>query len=462
MRFIMTKYGLYDSIFETVGDEFIKVFDADTSMQRIDSVHIFSNMKHLGRIGIFTDTIKKFLINLKRQHKTEFNGLDLSLRERYLKKAEESSFSLVKPSDSAKTLQMVADDLFFLIERFGSYRSIPSMKSYQLMTRILKEQCITEQDENTNEQRIILKANKDIASDSLQNPSDPDAGYSGHKGKGYQVQVAETYSKDQNPESLSLITYVDVQAAHESDAAALMPYIEATEQRGIKPEEALGDTLYGGDDNHEAAKGKGVDLIAPTLDRQKNLFCTLTDFEFSENGFIVSCPESCQPIKTSKKNGKFTIVFASEACSACPRVNHCPVKPGKKDFSYLRYNEKNVRLARRRVHERTDEFKDTYRFRAGVEATMSQLDRRTGIKHLRVRGMKAVRFAATMKATALNIIRAAACRKRRNKGKNPSFAPFGGLVDLIRVVKEHFLIFRPVWRSPKAYCCFFKILAPIC
>lgn len=69
---------------------------------------------------------------------------------------------------------------------------------------------------------------------------------------------------------------------------------------------------------------------------------------------------------------------------------------------------------------------------------MSQLDRRTGIKHLRVRGMKAVRFAATMKATALNIIRAAAYKKRRNKGKNPSSPSFGGLIGLILIVKEHF------------------------
>ncbi|MCI5223242.1 MAG: hypothetical protein D3924_11345 [Candidatus Electrothrix sp. AR4] len=290
MRSIMTKYGLYDHIFEAVGDKLIKVFDADTSLQRIDSVHVFSNMKHLGRIGIFTKNIKKFLINLKRQQKTAFSKLELTLRERYLKKEDGSSFAMVKPSESAKTLQIVADDLFFLIERFRSHHSIPSMKSYQLMTRILKEQCVMERDENTNEQRITLKANKEIASYSLQNPSDPDAGYSGHKGKGYQVQIGETYSTVQGDdvEKLSLITYVDVQAAHESDADALMPYIEATEQRGIKPEKALADTIYGGDENHEAAKEKGVDLIAPTQERQKDLFCTLTDFEFSENGSVIS------------------------------------------------------------------------------------------------------------------------------------------------------------------------------
>jgi hypothetical protein len=52
--------------------------------------------------------------------------------------------------------------------------------------------------------------------------------------------------------------------------------------------------------------------------------------------------------------------------------------------------------------------------------------------------MKAVRFAATMKATALNIIRAAACRKRRNKGKSPSLSPLSALIGLILIVKEHF------------------------
>ena len=44
------------------------------------------------------------------------------------------------------------------------------------------------------------------------------------------------------------------------------------------------------------------------------------------------------------------------------------------------------------------------------EATMSEYDRRTGVKHLRVRGLKAVRFCATLKALGVNIFRAAAVR----------------------------------------------------
>ncbi|MBU1056459.1 MAG: transposase [Proteobacteria bacterium] len=81
--------------------------------------------------------------------------------------------------------------------------------------------------------------------------------------------------------------------------------------------------------------------------------------------------------------------FDMEVCSNCPKQLQCSVKKGRK-FYYLRFTEKNKRIAMRRLYEKTDEFKDRYRWRSGVEATMSEYDRRTGVKRLRVRGLKAV------------------------------------------------------------------------
>ena len=40
----------------------------------------------------------------------------------------------------------------------------------------------------------------------------------GHKGKGYEMQVSETYSQEQDKKTFSLITEVIVEPAHESDA----------------------------------------------------------------------------------------------------------------------------------------------------------------------------------------------------------------------------------------------------
>jgi hypothetical protein len=315
------------------------------------------------------------------------------------------------------------------------------MDTYQLMVRVLKEQCIVEQDATTGEKQVAIKANKDVPSDSLQNPSDPDAGYDGHKGKGYQVQVAETYSpdKDEKNPQLSLITHVEVEPAHASDANALLPYIEATKQRDMAPEKVLADSLYGSDSNHEKAAGLGIELVAPTMGTRKDASCTLADFQFSEKGAIISCPQGHQPVKVKKKKGRFSMAFATATCANCPLFQDCPVKAGKKDRSYIRYDEKVARLVQRRAFERTDAFKEDYRFRAGAEATMSEFDRKTGVKQLRVRGIQAVRFVATLKATALNILRAGALRKRRNKGKSPSASPVGSTIELIRIVKEQFI-----------------------
>ena len=113
------------------------------------------------------------------------------------------------------------------------------------------------------------------------------------------------------------------------------------------------------------------------------------------------------------------------------------MKPGKKGY-YLRYDDKALRLAQRRAHEKTPEFQEDYRFRAGIEGTMSQLDRKTGLKHLRVRGLAAVSFCAALKAIAINILRAVAFKNSENE-ENPAQSQKNlGLFDLIYVFKERF------------------------
>ena len=97
-----------------------------------------------------------------------------------------------------------------------------------------------------------------------------------------------------------------------------------------------------------------------------------------------------------------------------------------------------MRLAQRRAYEHTEAFKDRYRWRAGIEATMSEYDRRTGVKHLGVRGFKAVRFCATLKAAAVNIFRATAVRRVLTTAKTAHGRVVPALMDTIYVIKERF------------------------
>ena len=110
--------------------------------------------------------------------------------------------------------------------------------------------------------------------------------------------------------------------------------------------------------------------------------------------------------------------------------------PGKKG-NYLRYDDKAIRLAQRRALEDAPEFRDRYRFRAGVEGTMSQLDRLTGFKYLRVRGLAAVSFAAYLKAAAVNIIRAAAFRNREQERQSAIIAAFSMLSCAVKDHAQH-------------------------
>ncbi|MDF1580983.1 MAG: hypothetical protein P1P74_09435, partial [Desulfuromonadales bacterium] len=68
LRDLVGRLGLEQVLFDNVTEALKKLFDLDPSRQRLDSVHIYSNMAHLGRIRLFVKTIRKFLVNLKRHH----------------------------------------------------------------------------------------------------------------------------------------------------------------------------------------------------------------------------------------------------------------------------------------------------------------------------------------------------------------------------------------------------------
>jgi hypothetical protein len=436
MRDFVYQNGLDEILFKNITGKLAKVFQVNTDNQRIDSVHIKSNMRRLGRISIFVTSINKFLVNLKRNHKALFDTVASDVVEKYLPEKSLKCFAMIKPSASAKTLTSVSADLFDLVQQFKSHSKVKNMHSYKLLERVLNEQCNLNVSDSTNP--VTVKPPKQIPSDSLQNPSDPDAAYSGHKGQGYQVQVMETYSKEEDPKrkkkDLNLITHVDVEPANQSDANAIILAIESATKSNIAPKELLADSLYDSDDNHHDAAKQGVEVVAPVMGNYKEGTIGLEAFKLSDKGKVLSCPQGHAPAKTRKKK-RFSAGFDLQHCSNCPNQSICSVKKGKK-YYYLRYTAKQMRVAIRRAYEQTDAFKDRYRWRAGVEATMSELDRRTGVKRLRVRGFKAVRFCAILKATGLNILRAVAVRRARIEDESAQDSSKRGALYAFLIIKE--------------------------
>jgi len=437
MRKTMTDNDLYATLFDRVTKKLSRLFSINCDKQRQDSVHICSNMRHLGRIGLFVRVIKKFLLNLKRHHNQLFAALDKELTDRYLSKSQQAVFSMVKPSQSGKTLAALSADLFLLAEYFRDNKQVNNMTSYQLLLRLLKEQCIVDDDISGSGKKVYIKHNKEVASDSLQNPSDPDATYDGHKGQGYQAQIMETYSPDQENKQLSLITHVATQSAHESDTQSLIPAIEDARNRGMCPREVLADSLYGHDENCQMAEKMGVAVVSPVMGTPPQKGLSLADFTFSEQGSITACPAGHAPVWEKRKKNH-SAAFDSGACNNCMKLNDCPVKSGRRAH-YLNFSRKDLRISKRRAHEKTPQFRDKYRFRAGIEAAMSYFDRKTGVKRLRVRGLCAVSFCVTLKAAAVNILRAVAFKNSQDDRKKSHGTINATVLTLFRVIKEQLL-----------------------
>ena len=113
----------------------------DTTKQRLDSVHIKSNMRKLGRIGIISESIHGFLNTLKRKYPVEFGRVDEEIIRCYHSEKAVGCFSRVKPSEASKSLDSLSSDLYKLVVQFENESEICGIKSYKTLKRVLSEQC---------------------------------------------------------------------------------------------------------------------------------------------------------------------------------------------------------------------------------------------------------------------------------------------------------------------------------
>jgi hypothetical protein len=132
----------------------------------------------------------------------------------------------------------------------------------------------------------------------------------------------------------------------------------------------------------------------------------LEQFQLDEKGLIVKCPAGQVPISATSGRAKMQAVFRSEACGVCLHQKSCPTAAPMKqgESPRVQYTPDRVEKCRRREYEKSEAFKHIYRWRAGIEATMSRLKHQMDLSELRVRGMKSVRHTVWMRRLGLNIL----------------------------------------------------------
>ena len=340
---------------------------------------------------------------------------------------EATHYEDARTGEGRRRLSVCARDLYRLVDRFHG-TTAAQLEEYRLLERLLREQCHVgkhqdgrprDDDDDAGECKVpvALKDPKQVSADSLQSPHDPDVTYSGHKGKGYEVQVAETCHEEN---ATQLITHVEVTPSSGSDTDVSVPVVDGLAERKVRPDELFADTAYGSGRNAFEASRRGMELVSPVAGSAPGNShegegdgpppLTAADFQIDVTGEQATvCPAghpSIEEYELKDAPERVEVHFAGTTCEPCPLRSRCPVKLDRRAGAYvLKADLVKVNIERRRRAEATEEWRKRYDIRAGIEGTNSELKRAHGLGRLRVRGGRRVRLAVYLKALACNFKR---------------------------------------------------------
>jgi hypothetical protein len=361
---IFREKELAQKLMQDVTSMIIRELNIQVNKQRLDSTHVFSNMADWSRSMLLFRTIKRFLVQVKRHESGLYSELDENLRKEYESKGEwiyagSKTRNARHGNHECDNREQLGWDMLRLIERFENHPKLSKINTFKDMVRIFSEQC--EIDDGK------VKIRKNPGGEAMVNPSDPDATID-NKGIGYQSQVSETCAPE-NP--VQIVTAALPQTASECDQNALKPMLEELEKIDAKPDELLADSGYGSDDNMRNMAEKGIELIAPTTGKDSKKV-GLEECELDDENRILRCPCGKRPLQKRYANGKGRAVFAGDACANCPMLKRCSASKQGRNYVIV-YDAKSLRLRERRLYEKTEEFREKYRLRSGIEGLFGRV-----------------------------------------------------------------------------------------
>lgn len=439
-RILIQTNDMARMIFDRGTKHIVKIFNLDTSKQRLDSTHILSNMARLSRLGLFVRVIENFLHKLKKFDEEVYESLPKRFVERYSQRR--GYFADARSQKTKHRLGESANDMHYLIDRFSDHDIISSLKVTEQLHRVFNEHCTIRQvdepstilvevpednlvasktatanDQEDAEQiieaadQVIVKEAKELDSGTLQNPSDEDV-TCGFKGPGYEATFAETCSEDN---SFQVITDVQTDPSDQSDQHKTLDVVDRLEDKQMKPEIMYTDGTFTSGENISECNDKGVDLqgnlVGVDKDPEK---LKLADFEFARDQVnLTACPAGKKPVaqrkeksrkSKSKSRRSYLVYFYLDQCKRCSLLPCCPVKLQKKQ-AVLRFSRAQLASSLRRREQQTKDFKEQNKIRSGIESTNAEMKKSQGLGRLRIRGRPRVNQTVSFKALACNIKR---------------------------------------------------------
>jgi len=386
--------------------------------QRTDSTHVLTAVRTLNRMEFVGETLRATLEVLAAAAPNWLTPLiSPAWVERYGAKVDNYRFPKGE-NVRREWAEQVGRDGFTLLDAVDAATApawLCEVPAVRILRRAWSEQY------HRDGQEVCWWEGKDLppARDRLSSPYDTDAHYGIKRGSGwcgYKVHLSETCE----PDAPHLITNVETTNATVNDTEVTAEVHQHLAERELKPREHVVDAGYVTAAHILAAReNHGIDLVGPVgLDTHHSGRDTqapdLTQAAFKTDWEArkIVCPQGASSISWSqqrKASGTplVRVHFALADCDPCPLRQRCTkAANGKRGRSLtLLPREQQQILEERRAEQQTDEWKERYDVRAGVEGTISQAVRRTHLRRATYRGQNKTHLANVLSVTALNIAR---------------------------------------------------------
>ncbi len=230
---------------------------------------------------------------------------------------------------------------------------------------------------------------------------------------GFKVHLTETCE----PGTVHLVTDVTTTAATVPDDRMAAVVHAGLARRDLLPDEHWVDTGYANAQTLAAAqRDHQVALHGPlksvTVPHARGEAAYGQDaFTIDWDNQHVTCPNGVTSTQWHQRRSEdglpaIRVRFSPADCRTCPQLRACVNSPkAQRREINLKPREEYEALQQARKLQQTDEWKDRYKIRAGVEGTISQAVQACGLRRSRYRGLAKTSLQHQLTGAAINLIR---------------------------------------------------------
>jgi transposase len=364
--------------------------------QRTDSTHGLANLRDLNRLECVGETPRSALNELAQLAPAWVKQLvPAEWYTRYGRRFD----SMHQPDSQAKRderMQQIVEGGFWLTTHVFAPGTLPEMRwapSVKVLRPIWAQQYLV--DNSGARPQVRARHDDDLppAAKRLQSLYDLEARYAWRNETvwvGYKILLTQSCHAEA---SLNLITYVETVQATRPDVEAPDRIPAELAQSGLTPSEHLVDAGYASANLLvEAKRDYGIQIVSPVRKLKVVSWQAREDSGYDVSRFSIACeskrvtgPQDQQSVKwvdnchDRTNNQVVHVAFDGGTGKACAVRSFCTRCWREGRNMQLRTREQYEAPQRARVEQKSDEFKQKYKLRMGIEAAISQAVRGFGL-----------------------------------------------------------------------------------